>query len=72
MSEIAAAFFPKQASGVACDKVRHMLATWVELKHDVDDDITQGSGDLAKRCITEGVFDQKYVERRMKALKKAR
>ena len=72
VSEIAAAFFPKQASGVACDKVRHMLATWVELKHDVDDDIAQGSGDLAKRCIAEGVFDQKYVERRMKALKKAR
>ena len=72
VSEIAAAFFPKQASGVACDKVRHMLATWVELKHDVDDDIAQGAGDLAKRCIAEGVFDQKYVERRMRALKKAR
>lgn len=72
VSEIAAVFFPKQASGVACDKVRHMLATWVELKHDVDDDIAQGSGELAKRCIAEGVFNQKYVERRMKALKKVR
>ena len=49
-----------------------MLATWVELKHDVDDDIAQGSGELAKRCIAEGVFNQKYVERRMKALKKVR
>ena len=72
VSEIAAAFFPKQASGVACDKVRHMLATWVELKHDVDADIAQGSGDIVKRCVAEGVFDQKYVERRMKALKKVR
>lgn len=72
VSEIAAVFFPKQASGVACDKVRRMLATWVELKHDVDDDIAQGSGELAKRCIVEGVFDQKYVERRMKALKKVK
>lgn len=72
VSEIAAVFFPKQASGVACDKVRHMLATWVELKHDVDADIAQGSGDLVKRCVAEGVFDQKYIERRMKALKKVR
>lgn len=72
VSEIAAVFFPKQASGVACDKVRHMLATWVELKHDVDADIAQGSGDIVKRCVAEGVFDQKYIERRMKALKKVR
>ena len=72
VSEIAAAFFPKQASGVACDKVRHMLSTWVELKHDVDADIAQGSGDIVKRCVAEGVFDQKYLERRMKALKKVR
>ena len=72
VAEIAAKFFPKQAGGVACGKVRRMLATWVDLKHRIDDDIAHGKGELAKRCVAEGVFADVDIARRVKALSKKR
>lgn len=69
---IARSYFPKQARSVACGKIRHMLATWVDLKHRVDDDIAQGDGELAKRCVEEGVFTEMQIARRVKAARRRR
>lgn len=68
VEDVARVCYPKDAGGVAREKVLRSLRQWVELRHKVEDELAHDGSLLVQRCIDEGVYTAEEVESRRKVV----